>query len=713
VTAGASTSASSDQSSGATDRASAGKSQDKSPKGGFRPDIEGLRAVAVVAVLLYHAGLSFMPGGYVGVDVFFVISGFLITGLLLREIERTGTLSIMRFYSRRAKRLLPMTVVVLGTVALLSWLLFSPVRMDTVSFDVIATGLYVMNWRLAVQAADYFGAGLQASPLQHFWTLGVEEQFYLLWPALLLAVAWGCRRTGQNLRPALGVVFAIVIIASLTYSVYSTEHEASAAYFSTLTRAWELALGGLLALVPASWLHLRRLGALALASAGLAAIVWSTIQFSDDTLFPGYAALLPTLGTAAIIAAGFTSTSAMPVRLLTLAPVRHVGRISYSWYLWHWPPLVFAAALWGKLCALEGLAVLATSYVPAVLTHRWVERPFHHSRTLTRYPRKALALGGACTSSGVAVGLLLLALTPSVLELPESEVAGAAAMLKDDRSVQKSADAVRPTPRRAEKQRSQMYTDGCHLERPDKESPDCVYGNPSSKTTVVLFGDSHAMHWFPALNSLARERNWRLVGLTKSVCPPAEVRRYNAALRREYFECTTWRERALKRIVEEERPNMVVTSMLNPYRVMKDGRRLDREASRKVLEEGYTSTLEKLRRTGAEVVVIKDIPHPHKDVPECVSRELDNLENCAIPRSKAFNYPPVNAHAARLEGVHLVDPTPVLCLETWCPAVIGDALVYRNGAHLTPTYVRTLVPWVGKRLPEHIDSQVKEVRHAP
>jgi peptidoglycan/LPS O-acetylase OafA/YrhL len=189
MTAGAQPPALSDQTAGATDRTSAGESR-KSPGDGFRPDIEGLRAVALVAVLLYHAGLSFVPGGYVGVDVFFVISGFLITGLLLREIEKTGTLSIMRFYSRRAKRLLPMTVVVLGTAALVSWLLFSPVRMDKVSFDIIGAGLYLMNWRLAIQAADYFAAGLQASPVQHFWTLAVEEQFYLVWPALVLSVAW-------------------------------------------------------------------------------------------------------------------------------------------------------------------------------------------------------------------------------------------------------------------------------------------------------------------------------------------------------------------------------------------------------------------------------------------------------------------------------------------------------------------------------------------
>jgi hypothetical protein len=358
------------------------------------------------------------------------------------------------------------------------------------------------------------------------------------------------------------------------------------------------------------------------------------------------------------------------------------------------------------LSALEGLAVLAASYVPAVLTHRWVERPFHHSETLSRYPRKSLALGGACTTSAVALGLLLFAVTPTIPTKSEARVAGATAMLEDDRSLQESADAVRPTPREAEAKynRPRMYADGCHLELPDTKSPECVYGNPSSETTVVLFGDSHAMQWFPAFNALANERNWRLVALSKSACPPAEVTVTNASLRREYRECDEWRERTLERIAQEENPSMVVTSSLPTYRVREDGKRLDRDASNEALVEGYASTLRKLRSTGAQIVVVKDVPHPHRDIPQCVSQALDNLEDCAIPRSKALDYPPLNVRAAEAESVHLIDPTPVLCLERRCPAVIGDVLVYRNGAHLTPTYVRTLTPWLGKQLPTPPDS---------
>ena len=671
--------------------------------GGFRPDVEGLRAVAVGVVLLYHAGVTFAPGGYVGVDVFFVISGFLITGLLVRELEKTGGLSLARFYSRRAKRLLPLTVVVLAVVVVLSWLLFDPVRTDEVSLGIVAAGLYVMNWLLAARATDYFAAGLQASPVQHFWTLAVEEQFYLVWPALLLTAAWWSRRTGRGLRPVLAVVFASVAIASLAYSVRSTGLQAGAAYFSTLTRGWELALGGMLALVPASrlgWMPRRLVGAVAWA--GLGAIAFSTFRFDDDTLFPGYAALLPTLGTAAIIVAGFATSGAGPARGLTLGPVRHVGRISYSWYLWHWPSLVFAAAIWGELSPPEGVVVLAASYVPAALTNRLVEKPFLHSDALTRFPRKALVLGGACTASSVALGLLLFALTPTVPEAPEGKVAGAAA-LRGGYSLQKSAEAVNPTPREAEKKenRPRMYADGCHLDLPETESPECVYGNPSSKTTVVLFGDSHAMQWFPALHELAKERDWRLVGLSKSACPPAEIRVYSTGLRREYRECAEWRGRTLERIIREENPSLIVTSMLNRYRAREDGEGLDRGASNEAVVEGYASTLRKLRSTGAPVAVIEDVPSPDKDVPECVSRSLDRLQDCAFSRRGALGQPRVNVRAAEeVGGASLVDPTPVVCPGRTCPAVIGDALVYRNGAHLTRTYVRSLTPWLGEHLPE-------------
>ena len=671
-------------------------------KDGFRPDVEGLRALAVGAVLLYHAGLPFAPGGYVGVDMFFVISGFLITGLLLSEMERTGTVSLKRFYSRRAKRLLPVTVVVLGVTVVLSRLLLSPVRMDQVSFDVAAAGLYVVNWRLGAQAVDYLAAGLGTSPVQHFWSLAVEEQFYVVWPALLLIFALRSRQAGRNPRPALAVAVTAVAVSSFAYNVHITGQEAGSAYFSTLARAWEFALGGALALVPASRLRLPRAATFVLGWAGVGAVAWSVVRFGEGTTFPGTAALVPVLGTVAIIAAGSASRnssgSSAPLGFLTLSPVRHVGRISYSWYLWHWPPLVFATAVWGELSLPNSVAIVAATWILAVLSYHLVENPFLNSRQLSLYPSKALTVGAACTVSSVALGLMLFATTPNTEEASGSQIAGAAE-LEERKELQKSADAIRPTPRNAKDDRPLMYKEGCQLGLEETDLPECVFGNPSAETTVFLLGDSHAMQWFGAVNELAKERDWRLVAITKTACPLADIQRYNVPLGRIYHECGTWRKNMFERI-ERERPGLVIATMQNPYTAVENGRQLGPAASDEALENGFVEVLRNFRDDGAEVAVIKDNPHPNKDIPDCVSQSLQDLEECATPRDKAFNYPPVNARAAnRVDGAKLIDAEPMLCLEDTCPAVIGDVLVYRNGDHITSTYIRTLTPWLGEQLP--------------
>lgn len=233
----------------------------------FRPDIEGLRAVAIAAVLLYHARFPYAPGGFIGVDMFFVISGFLITRLILKEMETSGTVSLKNFYGRRMKRLLPATAVLLGVVVALSWVLFSPLRRESTSWDVVNAGAYAINWRFASQAVDYFAVGLQASPVQHFWSLAVEEQFYILWPALLLTSTWWSRHrsSAQNLRLVLGVALALLAVSSFVYNIHITTVEAGAAFFSTFARGWEFTLGGALALIAAPTLHLTRRATAALA----------------------------------------------------------------------------------------------------------------------------------------------------------------------------------------------------------------------------------------------------------------------------------------------------------------------------------------------------------------------------------------------------------------------------------------------------------------
>jgi peptidoglycan/LPS O-acetylase OafA/YrhL len=661
----------------------------------FRPDIEGLRAVAIGAVLLCHAGLAFAPGGFVGVDVFFVISGFLITRLLIAEMEATGGVSLARFYARRMKRLLPLVAIVLIAVALAASVLFSPWRSDAVAGDIRAAAMYVVNWRFASQSLDYFGAGVDGSPVEHMWSLSIEEQFYFVWPAILLAATWWWRRNGYDIRTPAWVAIAGIGAFSFAYCVTYTSAEPNAAYFSTLTRAWELALGGAIALTPQVRLPSRAASALGLL--GFGAIGWAIVRYSSRTPFPGVAALVPTLGTAALIVVGGAGRSLVE-RLLTLAPVRYVGRISYAWYLWHWPILVFADARWGPLSTIERIGAVAFSAIPTILSHHFVEQPLRRLSALRLRPQLGLALGVACSAAAVIAAAGLVASEERVPTLTEAQVRGAGALASQD-TPQRTARGLRPDPVHPGDDRSRMQDDGCLTKLEDTVSRDCVYGDVDSRRTVVLFGDSLAVQYFPALDQLARQHHWRLVGLTKAGCPPVETEVYSHRLERDYHECTTWRDGTLARIADREHPAMTIVTGRMSTPAMRDGTLLNPAASRVAMERGYVQMLERLRESGTKVVAIKDLPRSPRNVPDCVSASLEDFDRCAFRRTTE-NSEEFDARAARMvRGVRLIDMTPVVCPRGLCRAVIGDAITFRDYDHLTPTFARTLAPMFDRALP--------------
>ncbi len=668
---------------------------------GFRPDIEGMRAIAIVAVLLCHAGIPFAAGGYVGVDVFFVISGFLITRLLLNEVGRRGTLSIRGFYARRIKRLLPLSAVLLVTVSILSIVILSPVRAVEVSGDIVSSAFYVANWHFAGQSVDYFAQDIEPSPVLHLWSLAIEEQFYLVWPTLILGVTWYWRRQGKSVRPVLWATFVTVFVASLAFGIYYTNAEPAAAYFSTFGRAWELALGALLALV--GIVAIPRLAALALSWAGVAAIVYAILAFDESTPFPGAAALVPTLGAAALILAGGawqTRAKGTPTGLLSTAPARYVGRISYSWYLWHWPMLIFAAALWGPLSVWEGIAVTAVSWIPTAATHYVVEEPFRHAQKLVQIPRRAFALGAACMALAVGSAALLDASAPTIETAPISQVKGAAA-LTEQVQPQDKAVALRPNPLRAREDRSKMFYDGCLVGIGGTNSNRCLYGDPDGTKTLILFGDSHAMQYFTPLEKLALENNWRLIALTKAECTPGEIKIRSMVEEREYSQCDEWREKTMERIEEAGSRAMVVMSgdtAYTPYD--EDGNELSGREASEAMEESYTKTIDRIHDAGLQVTVIRDTPASASDVPSCVSEDLDNLEKCAFERVRDWNLEFDVRAAEKSPYATLIDITDEICPADLCRAVIGNALVYRDKTHLTATFARTLSPWIGEGIKE-------------
>jgi len=666
--------------------------------------------VAIGAVLLAHAGLPFATGGYIGVDVFFVISGFLITGLLMRELQRTGRISFREFYARRVRRLMPMAALVLVFIAVMSWILYSPVRNELVAIDILAAALYVVNWRFASQSVDYFAEGLETSPVQHFWSLSIEEQYYLVWPALLIVATIWFIRNGSSIKPVVVAMLALLIGGSLAWSVIDTEQAQTSAYFSTLTRVWELAAGGLLSVLatkaPPRWL------ANILICAGIAAIAAATVLYGPDTTFPGYAALLPVIGTLALIWAGTGGQEVGATRVLTVRPMRYLGRVSYNSYLWHWPFLIFAADIIGReLTPVEGLGVIALSFIPVAISHRYVERPLHESTTLKKRPLRAAGLWAGTTASVV---IAVVALSTSQETIPEAvgkNIAGADA-IQIQNEPQKTAEALRPRPETARDDLGPWRD--CMAGFEQTETPDCVVaGNEDSEHTVVVFGDSHVDQWSPAFAEIAQRRDWQVIYLVKTGCGPADVRNVNANAGRVYHECFEWRQNAYNRIAELE-PDMVIVGTTSGYTPLDENDELlpeDPDGPRRpAMIAAFKEMLELMQNSAGEVVVMADIPAPLRagvQVADCVAKNMDDFSGCGFspddstPDSYSHNDMLFDVTAAdQVPGVTLVDMRTRLCPDNYCRAVIGDALVFRDDTHITATIAETLADAIDNKLPE-------------
>ncbi|MDJ0343633.1 acyltransferase family protein [Streptomyces sp. H10-C2] len=667
---------------------------------GFRPDIEGLRAVAVLAVLAFHAAVPGLAGGFVGVDIFFVISGYLITGLLVREAVTTGRIRLGEFFSRRARRLLPSAAVVLGAVALAGAWLTVPLRRTDLEYDVLAAALSTANWRFISQQTDYLAAGRDPSPLLHFWSLAVEEQFYLFWAPLLAVIVFVTARAvrrGRAVRSAVTAVIALLTLGSFALSLRWTHGSVSMAYLGTPSRVWQFGAGALLALLP--WHRLRGPRALRLLCgwAGAAALVWCVAGYDTTTPYPGYAALVPALATAAVILAGIPDRNADggvdPYgvgRLLAGRVPRAVGRLSYNLYLWHWPVLVLSEARLGTLGWPAKAALTAASALPALAAMRWIEQPLRRSRTVSELPRRGLSLGIASVIMPVVLALVVGTGTLHLLgPAAPVDLRGLPPGSADGTSLlQRTATPLKdgPVVPDAVQARKDFPPDGpCEVAPATTSSPPCLFGAPGSTDRIVLLGDSHAGQWFSSMLAIAAERHWALQELVKQGCPLPQLTVVNPQLGRTYRECDTWRADSLARLRQGPRPRMIVIASLNRYT---DDQRL--------LAEGWEKTLTPLRALGVPIVYIQDTPIPGTDIPACVSGHTHDPAACEFDRSGA-QWPDPLAQAVasgRMPGVRTVEVNSVLCPGTGssCPAVLERILLYRDDAHLTNVAAVVLTP---------------------
>lgn len=677
---------------------------------GHRTDIQGLRALAVSLVLLYHLWPHRLSGGYIGVDVFFVISGFLITShLLMAKPDKPRDLAT--FWMRRIRRLLPAALLVLMATLLASRLFAPDSQWKGTAHEAIASALYVENWNLAARAVDYLAAESAPSPIQHYWSLSVEEQFYVIWPILVLIAVLVARRLGRSFNSTVLVGLGVIVSTSLGYSIYATAVEPSSAYFVTPSRVWELGVGGLLAalLVRSGsgddgltdvW-KLPSWGRSTLAWLGFAAIVWTAFAFTDATPFPGYRAMLPVLGAAAVLAAHARSVRS-PGPFLALRPIQYLGGISYSLYLWHWPLIVILPEATGSsVGVLDKLAIIATSLVLAGLTKKFVEDRYrwHRPGASIAKPYRFAVAGMAVV---VAIGLL------QVVEVNQRQAAakeqlrtalaggdtcfGAASMKPGNNCPQRNDGTVIPATSEAVNDKSDAYADNCWVYRPFDAFTRCSYGKKNATVSIALVGNSHAGQWLPALQELAAKNGWRITTFLASQCYATTI-----ALKLETPQfsdnCLTWGKRVL-RATSGSAFDLVVTSERTGLLPAKPGV----GSKHQRLTAAYTDYLKQWTQGGAHILVVRDTPLPFrsfKSVPDCVGAHPDNFAACSAPRSK-WVAPDALVDAARAlhnPRVQIADLTDYLCAQV-CRPVIGRAMVYFDASHLTATYSRTLAPYV-------------------
>ena len=670
-----------------------------------RPEIQGLRAVAVLLVVLYHLWPGRLRGGYIGVDVFFVISGFLISGNLLREVERTGRVAFAQFWARRVRRLLPAAFVVLAATGLGIFLLVPRLLWQQFFKEIGAAGLYVENWSLARDAVDYLAASNSPSPVQHYWTLSAEEQFYIGWPFLvmagvLVAAAWGWRR-----RPAITLVLGLATLASLVFSLWQTVHNPSVAYFSTFTRAWEFGAGALLACVASSrTVRPPRLAA-ALSGSGLLVILGCALSFSHSTPMPGTAAVAVVAASVVVIAAGDPTSPWSVSRLLTWRPATFIGDISYSMYLWHWPMLVLLPyAIDRSPGLLARVLILVATVVAAWLTKILVEDPVRTTRRL-RLRHPPVALGAAALAALVLVAACGSAWWTVQREIQQS-ASLARSMTKDNPPCfgaaardPKTSGCPNPdlegkiVPAVTAAADDYPFYPGCDEQMTRRPLRPCEFGpvNDKSVPRIAVIGDSHARAVIPALVELAKKRILSIDLFTSGGCIWGEGRPnindkslrdacssfkdslqpllLRTAKQYDFIVTTAWTNKAVKPIAS---PVPSIMAAWAPIAAMK-----------------------------VPIVAVRDNPSagggPDANPNNCLAKVSPDEANaqCGLSREQALDryVDPFAEAVRRTPRTHLVDLTRYYCDSDRCPVVTGGVDVYRDNSHLTVTYARTMAPY--------------------
>jgi peptidoglycan/LPS O-acetylase OafA/YrhL len=663
----------------------------------IRVDIQLLRAAAVLSVVVFHFWPETLPSGFAGVDVFFVISGFLITSLIIREIRQTGRVSLVGFWIRRIRRIFPASFATIVVTAGAVLALGSPEMIADLGRHVVASAFSFENYRLAIDNADYFRSASALSPLQHFWSLAVEEQFYLVWPLVVMGIV-AVGSTFTRIRTLLKWTIVAVIVASSLLATYFTLTNNGGAYFNTLARAWELGLGALVAVALAS-------------DRGLSAtpfrliinrVSWALLGLSF--VLPGLERGVPSWGsapavilTAIIIATGHfapSRSSNAVVRGLVTAG-RWVGDRSFSMYLWHWPILIIAApALGRELTLIDAMVCVVVTFVLSDASYRFVETPF---RTEALWPkgRPALTFAVAGALSAVlAVGTPALAhREPAQVDVGAIESATGDVYAQprvttnglDTTGVQPfcigAGSVVFECDNVAEP--AVGFTDDA-LDDPCDRIASCVIGNPDSDITVMYVGDSHGRNLRPGIDLAARMLDWKIISFTRQSCPI--VNGSDAA-------CKKRNAQILAGLADSNEIDLVITAQ--SAGAMKPRARA--EGSRDP-EADYVRVFGEIMSTGIPLATFRDNPAMDKETLTCARVNFRNPNECAFSAEFGFRNTDFAALAAETLGAHVIDLSAIYCPEGMCPLAIGGVSVYMDDDHASRDFARTLAPFIAANL---------------
>lgn len=654
----------------------------------WRGDVHAIRAVAVAMVVAYHLDVGVVRGGFVGVDAFFVVSGFVIANALGRELAARGTISLPSFWSRRVRRLFPSALIVLVASGYASYVLYPREDWPTLGTQFVASVVGIENWALAASRTDYLAQGAPSTPFENFWSLGVEEQFYLLWPLLLLAV-WRVARA----RARRVVVVVVVVGSALSFTASAVLAQSASAYFWPQTRAWEFGVGILLAFgepVLRRWRE--RLPATArsvVAASGWGVLVACGLLLTGAVPYPGAVALIPVAGTSLIIAARADSG---PLGWgIRWAPIRWLGTVSYPLYLWHWPLVLLIPRVAPLPQPVRAVVVVALSLTLAQATHRLVEQPMMggrlaNTRSRTTFAVAAMAMSAALIAPAVGWAALTSQVqqdtaTSARLQADGDRCFGAGALGRDAGCGVNGHPADRFTPSTLTAAFDVDPTwDTCQSTGTAARS--CVVGNRGG-TRVALIGDSHAHQWSSALIALAKRRNWELHLYVKGGCEFSRVR-WDGVSTAERERCAAWNDTVDRSLASEAPYRYVFTSSRADLRGTPTGSDPAAQA-----RHGYQTSWAPLIRRGATVIALRDTPAAGTGVQGCLDR--NPVATCRISVRRAFGAPDYLFETARAtRGTLAVDTAPMFCTRGRCPAVIGNVLVYRDSQHVTRTYISSL-----------------------